>query len=360
MKINIKGPIIPTSSQWIYDYFEMEAVSPKRVADLIEQANGEPLDVEINSGGGSVFDASEIYYALKNYAGDVVVTIVGLAASAASVIAMAGKNVRIAPTAQMMIHNASTIQAGDYRDMQHTADFLKNTNKTITAAYRLKSGKTDEELLALMDEETWFTAEQALKNGLVDEVLFDSPIQAVASTDSVTLPQAFIDKIRNDVRFRPDGTLTNQVPSQAPSTTPSNQKEGNAEMELEELKNAHPALFEQVVALGRTEGATAEIKRIEAIDSLKKPQDISAEAFNEIVHDAKFVSNATAGDTAMKILNSASLNAQQAKDSFLENVQHDASNVNAVPGGDASNQHASKDDEQVNDLVAAFGGGKRA
>ncbi|WP_336798569.1 head maturation protease, ClpP-related [Exiguobacterium acetylicum] len=356
MKINIKGPIIPTSSQWIYDYFEMEATSPKRVADLIEQANGEALDIEINSGGGSVFDASEIYHALKSYAGEVTVTIVGLAASAASVIAMAGKVVRITPTAQMMIHNASTIQMGDHRDMQHTAEFLKNTNKTIAAAYRLKSGKTDEELLALMDEETWFTAEQALKNGLVDEVLFDSPIQAVASTDSITLPQAFIDKIRNDTRFRPDAQTNKPVAS----TIPSNQKEGNSNMELEELKNEHPALFEQVIALGRAEGVTAEGKRIEAIDSLKKPQDISAEAFNEIIHDAKFVSNATAGDTAMKILNSASLNAQQAKDHFLENVTKDASNMDKVPGGDASHQHATKDDEQVNDIVSAFGGGKRA
>src|SRR5690554_6323806 len=130
-KINIKGPIIQSSHQWIYDWLGMEATSPKSVSDLIEQANGEDLEVEINSGGGSVFAGSEIYTALKSYNGNVTVKIVGLAASAASVIAMAGKKIMMSPTAQMMIHNVSSYSAGDHNDMEHTAEILKNADKTI-------------------------------------------------------------------------------------------------------------------------------------------------------------------------------------------------------------------------------------
>ena len=107
MKINIKGPIVRDNEAWIYDYFEMESTSPKKIQSELDKANGQSIDVDINSGGGSVFAGSEIYTAIKSYKGDVTVRIVGLAASAASVIAMAGKKVMMSPTAQLMIHNVS-------------------------------------------------------------------------------------------------------------------------------------------------------------------------------------------------------------------------------------------------------------
>ena len=101
MNISVKGPIIDSDDQWIYDWFGIEATSPKKVIDLINQAkNNEDLEIEINSGGGSVFAGSEIYTALKSYNGKVITKIVGLAASAASVIAMGGDIVLITPTGQ--------------------------------------------------------------------------------------------------------------------------------------------------------------------------------------------------------------------------------------------------------------------
>ena len=84
-KINIKGPIIPSNHQWIYDWLGMEATSPKKVSDQLAAANNEEIEVEINSGGGSVFDASEIFTALKDYPGHSTGKIVGIAGSAASV-----------------------------------------------------------------------------------------------------------------------------------------------------------------------------------------------------------------------------------------------------------------------------------
>jgi ATP-dependent Clp endopeptidase proteolytic subunit ClpP len=200
-KVNIKGPIISSDDAWIYDWFGIENTSPKSVNKAIEEANGDELEVEINSGGGSVFAGSEIYTALRSYKGNVTVKIVGLAASAASVIAMAGKKIMMSPTAQMMIHNVSTYASGDYRDMEHTAEILKNANDTIANAYRIKSGMTQKDLLSMMDNETWMTAEKAKGYGLIDEVMFENEIQIVASTSySGLLPLEVINKMRNKLQ----------------------------------------------------------------------------------------------------------------------------------------------------------------
>src|SRR5690606_38566253 len=121
--------------KWIYEWFGLEATSPKDITDVIEKLDGEDLEIEINSPGGNVFAGSEIYTALKNYPGKVTINIVGLAASAASVAAMSGDVVRISPTAQIMIHNARNRQEGDYRAMQHSAEVLENVNKSIANAY---------------------------------------------------------------------------------------------------------------------------------------------------------------------------------------------------------------------------------
>ena len=200
MKVNIKGPIVGNSDAWIYEWFGIEATSPSMVDKVIEKANGEDLEVEINSGGGSVFAGSEIYTALKSYPGNVTVKIVGLAASAASVIAMAGKKVMMSPTAQMMIHNVSSCAEGDYREMEHTAEILKNANNTIANAYRLKTGKEQDELLSLMNKETWMTAQKAKELGFIDEIMFED-IQLAASTSySGLLPPEVINKMRNTVK----------------------------------------------------------------------------------------------------------------------------------------------------------------
>lgn len=198
-KVSIKGPIISNNDQWIYDWFEMDATSPKSVSKQISDAKGEDLEVEINSGGGSVFDGSEIYTALKDYPGNVTVKIVGIAASAASVIAMAGKKIVMSPTSQMMIHNASIRTSGDYRDMDHMSGVLKNVNQTVANAYKLKSGKSDEELLKLMDAETWFTPQQALENGLIDEIMFENSVPSIVASAEFAqiLPESIINKIRN-------------------------------------------------------------------------------------------------------------------------------------------------------------------
>lgn len=199
-KINVKGPIVSSGDSWIYDWLGIESTSPGTVSKAIDEALGDELEVDINSGGGDVFAGSEIYTALKSYKGNVTIRIVGLAGSAASVIAMAGKKVLMSPTAQIMIHNVSSRVSGDHRDMAHTAEILKNANETIANAYMLKSGLGQKDLLDMMDAETWFTPQKALEHHLIDEIMFEeTQLNLVASYDGGILPQSVINKIRNTI-----------------------------------------------------------------------------------------------------------------------------------------------------------------
>lgn len=170
MKISIRGPIVSSNQHRLYQFYGMEATSPRSVADALAKGNGERAEVEINSGGGEVFAASEIYTALRNYAGGVIVRIVGLAASAASIIAMAGES-EMTPTGMMMIHNVQSSADGDYRQMEHTAGVLRDANHAIISAYVAKTGRPEAEIAAMMDAETWITAERAVELGLVDRVM---------------------------------------------------------------------------------------------------------------------------------------------------------------------------------------------
>lgn len=199
VKIDVKGPIISNDEAWIYDWFEMDAASPGKITKQLDNANSEDLIVSINSPGGYVDEGSEIYTALKNYPGHVEVQIVGLAASAASVIAMAGDKVRISPTAKIMIHNAAKWHGGDHRDMEKASEMLKITDRAIVNAYVIKSGKSEEELLNMMAEETWMGPQQALENNFVDEIIFmENPVKMTASAaTSAMLPQKVIDGFRN-------------------------------------------------------------------------------------------------------------------------------------------------------------------
>ena len=193
-KIEVKGTIVGNADKWSYEWFGMDATCPKDVNAAISEANGEPLLVEINSGGGDVFAGSEIYTALKAYAGTVEINIVGLAASAASVIAQAGHS-RISPTALFMVHNVSGSAAGDFHDMQQEAEILQTANKAVAAAYLEKTGKSMEELLGIMDAETWMDAQKAVEYGFVDEVMFAS---APTLTNGIgVLPAQTIHKLKD-------------------------------------------------------------------------------------------------------------------------------------------------------------------
>ena len=209
-KIKINGPIISSDDKWIYDLFDREATCPKDIADLLPTDNT-AIEVDINSGGGLVSSGNEIYTALKSYPGQVTVNVTGMAASAASIIAMAGDTVKISPVAQIMIHNVRNVIIGDYRDMDKNSDLLKQYNDALANAYVLKTGLTKSEILAKMDEETYLNADQAVELGFADEVLFTEQQvpQLVASEANNMLPQDVIEGMRK--QRKPVGQQTVNV-----------------------------------------------------------------------------------------------------------------------------------------------------
>lgn len=193
--IPIKGTIVSNNDSWIYDWFGWDYTAPKNVA-LPE--TGEDIEVHINSGGGDVYAGSEIYTALRSYSGKVVVKIVGIAASAASVIAMAGDEVEISPTAQIMIHNVSSNVSGDHNALLHEAEVLEGFNKSIANAYIYKTGKALDDLLSLMDKTTWFDAESAVNQGFADKIMFAEEIASTfAASETPMIPHDFIEKMKS-------------------------------------------------------------------------------------------------------------------------------------------------------------------
>lgn len=132
------------------------------------------ITVWINSPGGDVFAAAQIYNMLMDYAGQVTVKIDGLAASAASVIAMAGGEVYMSPVSMLMIHNPSTIAIGDSEEMLRAKALLDEVKESIINAYELKSGLSRVKLSHLMDAETWMNAKKAVELGFADKILFTS------------------------------------------------------------------------------------------------------------------------------------------------------------------------------------------
>lgn len=189
-RMEINGVIVNDNDKSVYEWFEMSATCPKDVKEFLATLDGsEPIQVAINSQGGSVFAGSEIYTLLKSYQGEVEVVVTGLAASIASVIMMAGDKIKMSPTAQVMIHNASMVAQGDYRDLAHASEVIENTSVSLADLYQRKTGKTIEEVRELMDKETFFTAERALAIGLVDEILFMESAPAVVASFGAIFPQ---------------------------------------------------------------------------------------------------------------------------------------------------------------------------
>lgn len=199
-KVSIKGPIISSSQQWIYDFFGIEATSPSRVNKILDAVLGsEDLEVEINSCGGDISAGSEIYTAIRGYTkGAVKINVVGSAYSAGSVIAMAGP-CYMSPTAMMMCHKVSTSTYGNSEDMDKVSSKLQVADQTIANAYIAKSGMSMEDALDMMKKETWLTAQQAKDMGLIDGIMFDNQSNTqLYNSFSGMIPEEVIEKMQNE------------------------------------------------------------------------------------------------------------------------------------------------------------------
>lgn len=197
MKLTLRGPIINNDDKWFYDYLGWDCITAR---DFDEALNsGEDLELDISSEGGLVTVGSEIYTNLLTYPGRVTVNITGWAASAASVIAMAGDEVNISPVGRIMIHNVSGGGAGDYHDMDKLSDILKQSNEVLANAYVKRTGIAKDEILSMMDSETWLSPEQAVNLGFADKIMDSEKdsdnLELVASFNSM-VPRATINKLK--------------------------------------------------------------------------------------------------------------------------------------------------------------------
>ena len=177
--LRLEGPIDEES-------FWGDEITPQMFRDELNAGEGD-VTVWINSPGGNVFAAAEIYTMLKDYKGSITVKIDAIAASAASVVAMAGDTVQMSPVAMLMIHDPSTVAMGNTKDMEKAIEVLNEVKESIINAYAAKSGLTHARIANLMSNETWMNAKKAVELGFADEILFskkeDEPDSDPANPD---------------------------------------------------------------------------------------------------------------------------------------------------------------------------------
>jgi ATP-dependent Clp endopeptidase proteolytic subunit ClpP len=154
----------------IYDVIGSFDLTAKNVITQLNDANGEDVLVRINSVGGDVFEGMAIYNALKKYEGKVSVEIEGLSASMASIIMLAGDNISASENSLIMVHNPSAGVMGESKDLSKRAELLDKMKSQMVNIYKGKSNISEEEIITMMDEETWFTSEEAMNVGLIDNV----------------------------------------------------------------------------------------------------------------------------------------------------------------------------------------------
>lgn len=195
-----------SDSTWFED-----DVTPAKFREELNSSDGN-ISVWINSPGGDCFAASQIYNMLMDYrGGSVTVKIDGIAASAASVIAMAGETVEISPTGMIMIHNPSTFAWGDADEMKAAIKMLDEVKESIINAYEIKTSLPRDKISRLMDAETWLSAHKAIELGFADKILFaenhtEDDFSAMAFS-RMTVTNSLLDKIKRKKKAAPDNRV---------------------------------------------------------------------------------------------------------------------------------------------------------
>jgi ATP-dependent Clp protease protease subunit len=278
-----------------------DSITPKQfAADLKDLGDVDEITVRINSAGGAVFDGLAIRSLLKNHKATVTTHVDGLAASIASIIAMAGDKIVMAKGAMMMIHNpATSLWGGESKDFREVADFLDKVRDSLVEVYSARTGLSAEKLIEMMDAETWMSADEAVEMGFADEVedgvVTASMSGAVASVNGVKMdfskfinaPKLPAERAKSDKGPTPFQVATVPVAHLSPMD-----KGAKKIMDLEQLKNEYPNLYAEAVKAG----VEQERARIKALDDL-------ADASNqEIINKAKFETGASAAEAALEIV----------------------------------------------------------
>ena len=289
--------------------------------------------VRINSGGGDVFAANAIFTRLKDCSAKITVKIDGWAASAATIIAMAGDTIKIAKNGVFMIHDPAmtvwdTFTAEDFEKM---AEELKVIKQSIVNTYAMKSGRDTQDIEQLMSVETWWTGEDAVSNGFCDEIMFDDVSTAVENSSHVvvnsvsldvssykTLPRSLFNSPKNP------GCFTNTSAAKTQKKEEQNMATNESITTVEALTAEYPDLVAKIVSNAKEE-ERARIKDI---------KETALNGFEDIVEDAMFEHPVSASEVALKIVN------EQKKQggTYLANRDADVTDSNAGNVGAAAKQ----------------------
>ena len=289
--------------------------------------------VRINSGGGDVFAANAIFTRLKDCSAKITVKIDGWAASAATIIAMAGDTIKIAKNGVFMIHDPAmtvwdTFTAEDFEKM---AEELKVIKQSIVNTYAMKSGRDTQDIEQLMSVETWWTGEDAVSNGFCDEIMFDDVSTTVENSSHVvvnsvsldvssykTLPRSLFNSPKNP------GCFTNTSAAKTQKKEEQNMATNESITTVEALTAEYPDLVAKIVSNAKEE-ERARIKDI---------KETALNGFEDIVEDAMFEHPVSAAEVALKIVN------EQKKQggTYLANRDADVTDSNAGNVGAAAKQ----------------------
>lgn len=208
-EIDIYGPIGPYG------------VSADAFAKILGDVNTSLVIVNLNSPGGDVFDGVAIYNELVRHSARVEINVMGLAASAASVIAMAGDKITMHTGAHMMIHNAWTIAVGDTQELTKTAQLLAKIDKSLAKTYAERTGNGVADIADMMNDETWFDAEEAVEAGFADEIAEDEEADAEARFDLSAfknVPRSLVAKRKRSAKARKASAVADNAPDLSPLT----------------------------------------------------------------------------------------------------------------------------------------------
>jgi ATP-dependent protease ClpP protease subunit len=297
-------------------------ITGRMIRGKLDAANGEDIEVEISSGGGFVFSGLEIFNLLKNYEGKVTTHLMGLAASMASYIALAGDYIKQEKNAIFMIHNAWSFAIGDQNDMRKEADILEGISNVLAKEYSKKSGKSFKEIKQMMDDETFLFGDEVLEAGFADEIIDsdidddknDSIAKAKMTIENVLSTLRESEKAKSDLQkaaawiqeknltdLTPENTIQSQEDSELdeaetqknnPESSIKNNEERKSYMTREEFKAQHAELYNDVFNDGIKAGIEKENKRclsfVEAMNTLPTGKEIYIDAIknNKDVNDA--------------------------------------------------------------------------
>ena len=324
------GPISSQQSWW------EDRVTPQQFNKELAALGDVPeIVVRINSGGGDVFAANAIFTRLKDHTAKITVKIDGWAASAATIIAMAGDTIKIARNGVFMIHDPAMTVWDTFRaeDFEKMADELKVIKQSIVNTYAMKTGMGTDDIAALMSDEKWWTGDEAVENGFCDELMFEEANTVIENASKIVVNSTPIDisafrtvpKVLLNSPHNPGSLINSAAATNKPKEEKKMADTDKTIGTVDALKAAYPDL----VATIQNEATAAERSRIKAIE------DMAGGNYADIVSDAKFENPCTAEQAAMKII--AEQNKQGGQ--YIQNRNADAyaSGVNGVAGAASEN-----------------------